>query len=117
MDYSPYSSVTVMMSNLGSWMVWRSLETDVMMCTLQCYKIVYGLVAIAVPSYFERPEVYTHHTHPFTFRQIHNPVCYYLYCFFPNTVVLWNRFPADLVLNPDLDSFKAGVSKINHAHP
>ena len=53
-DYSLYSSVTYMLSNLG----WRSLE-------LRCYdsriarfyKIVYGLAAIPVPPYFERPMV------------------------------------------------------------
>ena len=78
---------------------------------------VYGLVAIPVPSYFECPEVYTLHTHPLAYRQIHTSVCYYQYSFFPITVVLWNRLPADLVLNPDLDSFQAGVRKISHAHP
>ena len=58
-DYSTYSSVTEMMSNLG----WRSLENrryDALL--LMFYKIVYGLAAIPVPSYFERPEVYTSHT-------------------------------------------------------
>ena len=103
-----------MMSNLG----WRSLESrryDARL--LMFYKIVYGLVVKLVPSYFERPEVYTRHTHPLAYIQIPTSVCYYQYCFFPMTVVLWNRLPADLVLNPDLDSFKAGVRKINHAHP
>ena len=113
-DYSTYSSVKEMMSNLG----WRSLENrrhDARI--LMFYKIVYGLVAIPVTSYFERPEVYTCHTHPLAYIQIHTSVCYYQYSFSPMTVVLWNRLPADLVLNPDPDSFKAGVRKINHAHP
>ena len=60
-DYLTYSSVTEMMSNLG----WRSLENrhyDARL--LMFYKIVYSLVAILVPSYFERHEVYTGHTHP-----------------------------------------------------
>ena len=113
-DYSTYSSVTEMMSNLG----WRSLENrryDARL--LMFYKIVYGLVAIPVPSCFERPEVYTRHTYPLANIQIHTFVCYYQYSFFPMTVVLLNRIPADLVLNPDLDSFKAGVRTIKHAHP
>ena len=113
-DYSTYSSVTEMMSNLG----WQSLEKrryDARL--LMFYMIVYGLVAIPVLSYFERPGVYTHHTHPLAYIQIHTSVCYYQYSFFPMTVVLWNRLPADLVLNSDLDSFKAGVRKIDHAHP
>ena len=78
-DYSTYSSVKEMMSNLGC----RSLENrryDARL--LMFYKIVYGLVAIPVPSYFERPEVYTRHTHPLAYRQIHTSVCYYQYSFF-----------------------------------
>ena len=50
-DYSTYNSATKMMSNLG----WRSLENrryDAHL--LMFYKIVYGLVAIPVLSYFER---------------------------------------------------------------
>ena len=79
-DYSTYSSVTEMMSSLG----WRSLENrryDARL--LMFYKIVYGLVAIPVPSYFERPEVYTRHTHPLAYIQIHTSVCYYQYSFSP----------------------------------
>ena len=73
-DYSTDSSVTEMMSNLG----WRSLENrryDALL--LMFYKVVYGLVAIPVPSYFERPKVYTRHTHPLVYIQIYTSVCYY----------------------------------------
>ena len=58
-DYSTYSSVIEMMSNLG----WQSLENrryDARL--LMFYKIVYGLVAIPILAYFERPEVNTCHT-------------------------------------------------------
>ena len=59
-DYSSYSSVTDMLSNLG----WRSLENRRTNTRLAMfYKIVYGLVAIPLPSYFEHPEVYTRHMH------------------------------------------------------
>ena len=111
-DYS-YSSVTDMLSNLG----WRSLEnrhTDTRLAMF--YKIFYGLVAIPLPSYFEHPEVYTRHMHSLSYRQIHTSVCYYKYSFFTVSIVLWNKLPADLFLVPDLDSFKTGVSKINHTH-
>ena len=113
-DYSSYSSVTDMLSNLG----WRSLEnrrTDTRLAMF--YKIVYGLVAIPLPSYFEHPEVCTRHMHSLSYRQIHTSVCYYKYSFFAVSIVLWNKLPTDLVLVPDLDSFKTGVSKINHTHP
>ena len=59
-DYSSYSSVTDMLSNLG----WQSLEnrrTDKRLAMF--YKIVYGLVAIPLSSYFEHAEVYTRHMH------------------------------------------------------
>ena len=113
-DYSTYSSVTEMVNNLRWWSL-ENRHYDARL--LMFYKIVYGLDAIPVPPYFERPEVYTRHTHPLAYIQIRTSVCYYQYSFFPMTVVLWNRLPADLILSPDLDSFKAGVRKINHAHP
>ena len=109
-DFS-YSSVTDMLSNLR----WRSLEnrcTDTRLAMF--YKITYGLLAIPRPSYFEHPEVYTRHMHTLSYRQIHTYVCYYKYSFFPFSIVLWNKLPADLILVHDLDSFKTGVSKINH---
>ena len=62
-------------------------------------------------------EVYTRHMHSLSYRQIHTSVCYYKYSFFPACIVLWNKLPADLVLVPDLDSFKTGVSETNHTHP
>ena len=52
--------------------------------------------------------------HSLSYRQIHTSVCYYKYSFFPISIVLWNKLPADLVLVSDFDSFKTGVSKINH---
>ena len=67
------------------------------------------IVAIPLPSYFEHPEVYTCHMHSLSYRQIHTSVCYYKYSFFPIPIVLWNRLPADLVLQGshrlDLESF------------
>ena len=112
-DYSSYSSVTDMLSNLG----WRSLEnrrTDTRLAMF--YKIVYGLVAIPLPSYFEHPEVYTRHMHSLSYRFTHLSVTINT-PFSPFSIVLWNKLPADLVLVHDLDSFKTGVSKINHTHP
>ena len=108
-----YSSVSSMLSNLG----WRSLENrryDARLITF--YKVVHGLIVIPVPSYVEQPKRHTSHMHPLSFRQIHTSVCYYN-SFFPMTIVLWNRLPADLVQVSDLDSFKSGVSQIRQSHP
>ena len=71
-DYS-YISIMDMLSNLG----WRSLEnrhTDTRLAMF--YKIVYGLVAIPLPSYFEHPEVYTRQMHSLSYRQIQTSVFY-----------------------------------------
>ena len=113
-DYSTQSSVKAMLCNLGWWSL-ENRRIDVRLTMF--YKIVYGLVAIPLPSYFVHPEVYTRHMHSLSYRQIHTSTRYYQYSFFPMIVVLWNKLQADLVLVSDLDSFKSGVSKINHIHP
>lgn len=112
--YSSYDSVTEMLSDLG----WRSLENrrnDARLAMF--YKITYGLVAVSVPTYFERPIRLSRHMHPLCYRQVHASTDYYRYSFFPMTVVLWNRLPSGIVLLRDLDSFKLEVSKINHQRP
>ena len=50
--YSTFDNVSAMLSNLG----WRSLEYRGIDSRLAMfYKIQYGLVAVPMPSYFERP--------------------------------------------------------------
>ena len=63
---------------------------------IRCYKIQYGLVAVSMPSYFERPTRISRHMHSLSFRQVHVSADYYRYSFFPMTFVWWNRIPADL---------------------
>ena len=73
-DNSPYSNVSNMISSLG----WRSLENSRFDAHLiMFYKAAHGLVAIPVPPYIEQPKRYTHHTHPFLYRQIYTSVCSY----------------------------------------
>ena len=94
-DYITYSSVTDILGNLG----WRSLENKRIDARLTMfYKIVYGLVAIPLPSYFVHPEVYTRHMHPLLYRQIHTSTRYYQYSFFPMSVVLWHQLISSLFL-------------------
>ena len=81
------------------------------------YKIVYGLVAIQLPSYLEHPMKITRHMHSLSYRQIHTAANYYQFSFFPMSIVLWNRLPKDVVLLSDLDSFKQAVTKITHSFP
>ena len=113
-QFSPYESVTNMLSELG----WRSLEDRRIDARLiMFYKIVHGYVAIQLPPYFDKPFRYTRHMHTLSFRQIHTAASYYQYSFYPASVVLWNRLPSEVVLLEDLDSFREGVCKINHRSP
>ena len=74
-NYSPYDSVTSMLDNLG----WRSLENRRIDSRLiMFYKIIYGHVAIQIPTYFEKPQRLTRHMHPLSFRQIHTRTTYYI---------------------------------------
>ena len=102
--YSSYSSVTDMLSNLG----WRSLEnrrTDRRLAMF--YKIVYGLVAIPQPSYFEHPGVYTRHMHSLSYRQIHTSACNYKYFIFLYPLFFRTSYQLiSIALVPDLDSFE-----------
>ena len=71
--YSTYESVTEMQNQLG----WRSLEqrrADARV--IMIYKIVHGLVAIPLSSYFEQPARMTGHSHPLALRQIYTTANY-----------------------------------------
>ena len=73
-NYSSYDSVTEMLHDLG----WRSLEQrrhDARLIIF--YKIVYGLDAIQLSSYFESPMRITSHMHSLSYRQIHMAAYYY----------------------------------------
>ena len=112
-NYSTYDSVTNMLEDLG----WRTLENRRIDARLvMFYKIVHCHVAIQIPSYFEKPQRYTRHMHPLSYRQIHTSASYYQQSFYPATIVFWNRLPSEIVLRADLDSFK-GVCQINHQSP
>ena len=72
--YSTYSSVTDMLSNLGLGSL-ENRRSDARLTMF--YKIVYGLVAIPLLSYFVHCEVYTRHMHSLYYRHIQASVCYY----------------------------------------
>lgn len=103
-NYSYYDSVTRMQEELD----WPTLQDRRDMTRLTMfYKIVYGLVAVSMPSYIERPTRTTRHMHPLAYRQIHTSSNYFRYSFFPYTVILWNSLPASTVLQPNLEGFKS----------
>ena len=81
---------------------------------IMLFKIIHGLVAIPLPSYFEQPSRMTRHSHPLALRQIHTSANYYKYSFFPEAVVYWNRLPCSVVTLPTLDQFSVAVRSHDH---
>ena len=118
-NYSPYESVSQTLNELG----WRSLESrrnDARLIML--FKIIHGYVAIQVPPYFERPQRYTRHMHPLSFRQIT------YYCHLLLTVILpcihssleqtslWSC-PIEEILTPfGKESVRPIISPLNPIH-
>ena len=114
--YSTYDSVTEMQSQLG----WRALDlrrADARLCML--YKIMNGLVAVPLPTYFQRTTSKTRHglSHPFAIRQIHTSFNFYKYSFFPLAVWQWNRLPSNVVLLPTLTQFSVSFRSREHQMP
>ena len=113
-DYSPYSSVTDMIGKLG----WRTLEqrrSDSRLVLF--YKIIYGYVAVPLPSYVIPLSRASRTFHPLAYRQIPTTTNYYKYSFYPLTVVQWNKLPASVATLTDLDSFKRAVCQVCHSKP
>ena len=110
-DYTSYSSVTQMINSLG----WRSLEqrrADARL--IMFYKIVYGLVAIPLPTYIKRQVRMTRTMHPMHFIPIQTTANYYKYSFFPLAVVQWNNLLSLAVLSDGLRSFRSINFRLNH---
>ena len=108
-NYSTYDSVSTMLDNLG----WRSLENRRIDSRglFIFHRIIYGYVAIQIPTHFEKPQRFTRHMHPFSNRQIHAHALYYQQSFYPARIILWNKLHSKIVLMDDLDSFKEGVQR------
>ena len=85
---------------------WRTLEqrrTDSRLILF--YKIIYGYVAIPLPSYVIPLPRASRTSHPLAYRQISTRTDYYKYSLYPLTVVQWNSLPASIATLTDLDSF------------
>ena len=81
------------------------------------YKIVNGLVAVPLPDYIQPTHRISRFCHSMTFRQIHTGKDYYKCSFFPLAVVQWNALPANVVVSPSLEVFKAPVGELQHPKP
>ena len=95
-DGLKYHEILSPSQDMACMVGWRSLENwQIDARLIMLYKIIYGYVAVEVPSYFEKPQRYTRHMHPLAFRQIHTASTYastyYQQSFYPAPIVLWNR--------------------------
>ena len=90
-DYSPYSSVSVMLGSLGLRIL-EQRRADSRLVLF--YKIVHGLVAIPLPTYVIPLNRYSRTTLPLAFRQLYARTGYYKYLFFPLAVVQGNNLSA-----------------------
>ena len=109
-SYSPYQSVTELQLYLNLRMLeQRRVDAKVIMV----YKIIHGLVAIHIPSYFEQPMRSTRHTcQPLHFVRF---ILHQIIINFPSspTVVYWNQLPAQKVQLPTLDQFSVTTTSHN----
>ena len=97
----PYSRVTDMIGKLG----WHTLEqrrSDSRLVLF--YKIVYGYVAVPLPSEVIPLPCASHTSHPLAYWQISTRTDYYKYSFYPLTVLQWNSLPASIATLTNLNS-------------
>ena len=113
-DYSPLSSVSAMLDQLG----WHTLQQRRQTSrAILLHKIVYGKVAIQMPPHYSIPVRHSSRNHPLHFYQVSTTKDYFKYSFFPRTIVLWNSLPYSLVTLPDPESFRSQVQRVPLLHP
>ena len=113
-DFARTTNITAFLSQLN----WQTLEESRSVARLCLfYKIINGLVAVPLPDYIQPTHRISRYCHFMTFRQIATGKDRYKYPFFPLTVVQWNALPANLVVSPSLEIFKAAVGALQHPKP
>ena len=110
----PYSSVTDMLGKLG-WCTLEQRRTGFRLVLF--YKIVYGYVAVPLPTYVIPLTRTSRTSHPLAYRQLCAGTDYYKYSFYPLAVVQWNNLPVPVATLTSLDSFKEAVSQVCHSKP
>jgi hypothetical protein len=106
-SYSPHSSVTQMLSDLG-WLQLKDRRRHIRLALF--YKIVHNLIAVPHENILEKADSRTRSSHSFKFRTIRSNKDPYKYSFFPRTIVEWNPLPATIVQVENIDVFKKRLS-------
>ena len=113
-DYQHTSSVTQMIKDLK----WRTLEQGHIDSRLTLmYKITYDLVAIPAADYLIPNTRQSRHNHLRAYRQIPTLKDYYMYTFFPCTIVHWNALPFYIPALPTVAQFSHAVCQVVHVSP
>ena len=114
-DYSPYSSVSNMLEKLN-WCTLKQRRAESRLVLF--YKIIYGYVAVPLPTYVIPLSRTSRRTTPsLAYRQLYTRTNYYKYSFHPLTVVQWNHLPPHIATLTNFDSFKQAVSQVCHSKP
>jgi len=110
-DYSPYNSVTNMLTRLD----WNSLENRRNELRLQMlYKIIHQLVDIDTNGLLSpRPHYHSTRGHSHRFLQLPTRINAYSQSFFPKSIRLWNSLSDDIASLSDFNLFKQQVTGLN----
>lgn len=110
-NYNREASVTAMIAHLG----WRSLhQRRADSRLIMMYKIVNGLVSVDFSDELTPVTRYSRHLHPKSFQLPLETKTYTQNSFIPRTVKQWNNLPAKLATTATLESFKRGISELQH---
>jgi len=105
-DYRRRSSVGSMIGSLG----WDSLQQRRTQAkAVMMYRIVYGHVAIALPTTLQ-PQGALTRGHCFRYIPQYCRTQSMKTSFFPTAAAIWNQLPDSLVTAPSLDAFKSGIA-------
>ena len=107
-NYSPYSNVTKMLSDLG-WQQLKDRHKHIRLALF--YKIVHHLFAVPHEDILQKADSRTRSSHNYEYRTLRSYKDPYKFSFFPQTILEWNPQPADIVHSDTTDIFK------NRLHP
>jgi len=100
-DFSTYSSVSTMLSNLK----WETLHCRRYTLNLiMFFKILNNLVELLLPNYIN-PNISITRGHKSKFSILYIRIDTYKYSFFPATVPIWNNLPDEAVRSKSIDTF------------
>ena len=107
-NYSPYSSVTQMLSDLGLQQL-KDRRKHIRLAL--SYKIVHHLIAVPHDDILRKADSRTRSSHNYKYRTLRSYKDPYKFSFFLRTILEWNPLPAGIVHSDTIDIFK------NRLHP